>query len=495
MADTGKIIAIAGALDKGKLSVPATPGTSGQVLVSNGNGGQVWANIEAGEVVVDPTLSVSGAAADAAVTGELKSAFDATFVSSDFSDSLSKGKYFKQSTGANGSSTKYMRTTNLLEANGKISAISISDSSTYKFYLTFYDATGAVDGTGYTGHTELGNILTYIPKAAAKYGISIKREDEADMTDNDTAPIKAALKKIYATDSTLTQWDKAADAKATGDKIAAILPVINSVYTPCGMREIAHQGYNNNAPSNSIGAYRDACMMGAWGVNTAQVRHSADGTLWIMHDATVDGTTDGTGSIGTLTDAYLSGLKVNGTGTDADRKIPKLEDVFKLCNKYGTIPMIRFATAGSGKFTYNAYDSSYAELFRLIKKYNLEDRVMFSGEVTALSAVIDKYFPKALKVPYQTGTTTVQDMVTLINANEWFDKRTVVGMVSATYITESTASTAYNDGIGLYASSVGENSLETLAELGVQFFNSGEYVTGFIPGVNPTMRKIIMEMT
>ena len=57
-------------LVEGKLDAPATPGTAGQVLTSDGSGGQVWANVGAGEIVVDPTLTVSGAAADAKVTGD-----------------------------------------------------------------------------------------------------------------------------------------------------------------------------------------------------------------------------------------------------------------------------------------------------------------------------------------------------------------------------------------------------------------------------------------
>lgn len=60
----------------GKLEAPSTAGTSGQVLVSDGNGGQVWGDIDAGEVVIDSTLSVAGAAADAAACGELKTQID-----------------------------------------------------------------------------------------------------------------------------------------------------------------------------------------------------------------------------------------------------------------------------------------------------------------------------------------------------------------------------------------------------------------------------------
>lgn len=61
----------------GKLNAPTTSGTSGQVLTSNGNGGQVWANVGTGSIVIDPTLSVAGAAADAKACGSLKSATNA----------------------------------------------------------------------------------------------------------------------------------------------------------------------------------------------------------------------------------------------------------------------------------------------------------------------------------------------------------------------------------------------------------------------------------
>ena len=53
-----------------KLNVPETAGTAGQVLTSDGEGGAVWAEVGTGEIVVDPTLTVEGAAADAKKTGD-----------------------------------------------------------------------------------------------------------------------------------------------------------------------------------------------------------------------------------------------------------------------------------------------------------------------------------------------------------------------------------------------------------------------------------------
>ena len=79
--NTAKIIALTNAANSAlknglsaKLDKPTTAGTSGQVLLSDGNGGQAWGTPGTGTITVDTSLSVAGSAADAAKTGELKNA-------------------------------------------------------------------------------------------------------------------------------------------------------------------------------------------------------------------------------------------------------------------------------------------------------------------------------------------------------------------------------------------------------------------------------------
>ena len=54
----------------GKINEPASEGTAGQILATNGNGGRSWVTPETGVALIDPTLSIPDAAADAAAAGE-----------------------------------------------------------------------------------------------------------------------------------------------------------------------------------------------------------------------------------------------------------------------------------------------------------------------------------------------------------------------------------------------------------------------------------------
>ena len=94
-----------------KIEKPATAGTSGQVLVSDGNGGQVWGTTGQGTIVVDDTFSVSGAAADSKKVGDLKSAFNEEFTYPTLTSSdIVSGKYINSSTGYEVGSATYVCT-------------------------------------------------------------------------------------------------------------------------------------------------------------------------------------------------------------------------------------------------------------------------------------------------------------------------------------------------------------------------------------------------
>lgn len=72
---------------------------------------------------------------------------------------------------------------------------------------------------------------------------------------------------------------------------------------------MAHRGAAFQAPENTIAALDAAVDSGAHGVEV-DVRTTADGVLVLMHDGTVDRTTDGTGEVSALTLAQVQALVV-----------------------------------------------------------------------------------------------------------------------------------------------------------------------------------------
>ena len=83
---------------------------------------------------------------------------------------------------------------------------------------------------------------------------------------------------------------------------------------------IAHQGGEDEAPSNTMYAYDRALRLGSDMLET-DINTSADGKLIVIHDGTVDRTTNGTGAVGDLTLEQIQALDagywtVPGKGTD-----------------------------------------------------------------------------------------------------------------------------------------------------------------------------------
>jgi glycerophosphoryl diester phosphodiesterase len=86
---------------------------------------------------------------------------------------------------------------------------------------------------------------------------------------------------------------------------------------------IGHRGASAHAPENTLRAFRQALALGADGIE-CDVQHSADGTLVIIHDDTVDRTTNGTGNVGALRYAELAALDAG----DGER-IPTLDETLR----------------------------------------------------------------------------------------------------------------------------------------------------------------------
>ncbi len=93
----------------------------------------------------------------------------------------------------------------------------------------------------------------------------------------------------------------------------------------------AHRGASARAPENTLAAFREAAAAGVDGLEL-DVHLSRDGVPVVIHDDTVDRTTDGCGEVGALTFREIRALDAGSWfGRQfAGESLPTLEEVFRL---------------------------------------------------------------------------------------------------------------------------------------------------------------------
>jgi glycerophosphoryl diester phosphodiesterase len=93
------------------------------------------------------------------------------------------------------------------------------------------------------------------------------------------------------------------------------------------VRVAAHRGDWRNYPENTLEAIESCIKMGV-DIVEVDIAKTKDGHLLLMHDATVDRTTNGKGKVSDLTLAEIKQLRLrNGMGRITDFQIPTLEEV------------------------------------------------------------------------------------------------------------------------------------------------------------------------
>ena len=148
------------------------------------------------------------------------------------------------------------------------------------------------------------------------------------------------------------------------------------------MRVINHRGFNVEAPENTLPAFELSKLKGFRYVE-ADIRFTADGVAVCLHDDTVDRTSNGSGSVGTMTLEELRALDF-GSWLSADYagvQIPTFEEFIVLCKQLGLKPYIELK-AGTAE--------QIKQLFDLVRLYGMEKHSTFiSFNLSLLQMVID----------------------------------------------------------------------------------------------------------
>ena len=98
----------------------------------------------------------------------------------------------------------------------------------------------------------------------------------------------------------------------------------------------AHRGSTGTHPENTLASFKEAVRVGSDGIEL-DVHLTKDGHLVVIHDETVDRTTNGTGEIRNLTLAEIKAMDAGSWFHNkyAGEKIPTLEEVLLLLTELG----------------------------------------------------------------------------------------------------------------------------------------------------------------
>lgn len=91
----------------------------------------------------------------------------------------------------------------------------------------------------------------------------------------------------------------------------------------------AHRGAHNEVPENSLASFRKAVELGL-DIFELDIRATKDDSLVIMHDKTVDRTTDGHGAVADLTFAEIRQLHLKFGDKVTEEKVPTLEEALNI---------------------------------------------------------------------------------------------------------------------------------------------------------------------
>jgi glycerophosphoryl diester phosphodiesterase len=152
---------------------------------------------------------------------------------------------------------------------------------------------------------------------------------------------------------------------------------------------IGHRGASAHAAENTLTAFRLAMLQDADGIEL-DVKRCASGEVVVMHDATVDRTTDGAGQVHALSFDQLRALDASGGGEPP----PTLDEVFELIKPHPTflinIEITNYTTPRDG------LEDAVIEI---VRRHGIGHRVLYSSFNHLLVrklAALDPDIPRAL---------------------------------------------------------------------------------------------------
>lgn len=135
----------------------------------------------------------------------------------------------------------------------------------------------------------------------------------------------------------------------------------------------AHRGASSYAPENTLAAFEKAVEMGAEAIEL-DVKLSKDGEVIVIHDHTLERTTNGSGKVNSCTLAELKKLDAGShfSSTFSGEHIPTLSEVFSTVGKhiYINIELTNYTTP---------FDPLPQKVAQLVLEHQQQENILFSS--------------------------------------------------------------------------------------------------------------------
>ena len=156
------------------------------------------------------------------------------------------------------------------------------------------------------------------------------------------------------------------------------------------VKSVNHRGYCKEAPENTLSAYKLSAKNG-FDYAECDVSFTSDNIPVLLHDGTIDRTSNGTGNIGDLTleqvRQYDFGSWFNSKY--AGEKIPTFEEFVALCRKLSIHPYIEIKS--SAAYTQEQID----QLIYIVKRYGMTGKVTYISFNTSYLEYVKNTDPNA----------------------------------------------------------------------------------------------------
>lgn len=148
------------------------------------------------------------------------------------------------------------------------------------------------------------------------------------------------------------------------------------------MRSVNHRGFSNKVPENTLPAFRMSRLKGFKFVET-DVRFTSDGIPVLLHDKTVDRTSNGTGDLSSMTFEQVRSLDFGKWKSKSyeGTLIPSLDEFLDLCAEIGLEPNIELKEGTREQIL---------EIVQKVEQYGLKDKASYiSFSLSFLKYIVD----------------------------------------------------------------------------------------------------------